>query len=268
MRLSFGRLFRKLGLPFWTLLGIGLSGVFVNYIGASTEVLLRDGLLRLGASEHLAGELPPFIVLFVVICTVVGLAAWLGRRVVPVSKHFSPGGLTRPDGKLGLILLVSNAEHALHAIRYHYVTHGTLRYVWLIPSNDFDLERFGKGTAETARTIEARCEELRSQVQAETADERPLAVFVMTQGASAGDAQDTYDLVNRVYRVDANRLGLEATQIIADFTGGTKPMSVGMIMACLPTDRSLEYVAWNPQKQTMSGPFLIDYQHSAFDLIG
>jgi len=90
----------------------------------------------------------------------------------------------------------------------------------------------------------------------------------LAQGVSAGDAQDTFDQVNRVYRVDASRLQLAAEEIIADFTGGTKPMSVGMIMACLPVDRSLEYVAFNQPAKRMSGPFLVDYQHSAFDLIG
>lgn len=268
MRLNFGRLFRKLGLPFWTLLGIGLSGVFVNYIGTLVQVLIQDWLLSRQVSERIANGLPPLLVLVAVVATVVALALWQGQRIVSVTKHFKPGGLAQPDGKRGLIILVSNADHALHAIRYHYATKGTLRYVWLIPSNDAESERFGKGTGETAKTIKARCEALPSENPDQNATGRPLEAFILSQGASAGDAQDTYDLVNRVYRVDADRLGFEPGDVIADFTGGTKPMSVGMIMACLPTDRSLEYVALNPATRTMSGPFLIDYQHSAFDLIG
>jgi hypothetical protein len=43
-------------------------------------------------------------------------------------------------------------------------------------------------------------------------------------------------------------------------------MSVGMIMACLRVDRELEYVSFN--KPHSYGPFLVDYQYSAFDLIG
>lgn len=268
MKISFGRLFRKLGLPFWTLLGVGLSGVFVNYIGTALETFVRDWLLDVGASERLANELPPVLVLLLVIATVIALASWQGRRVVPVSKRFQPGGRSQPEGKRGLIILVSNSEHALHAVRYHYEALGTLSYVWLIPSNDLDAERFGKGSGETAAIIRDRCNQLRDEVAKASETERPLDTFVMEQGASPGDAQDTYDLVNRIYRVDADRLGLKASEIIADFTGGTKPMSVGMIMACLPTERSLEYVAFNSAKKSMSGPFLIDYQHSAFDLIG
>lgn len=268
MRLNFGRLFRKLGLPFWTLLGIGLSGVFVNYIGTLIEVSIKQWLLSRQVSEGIADSLPPLLVLVAVVATVVGLALWQGQRIVSVTTHFKPGGLAQPDGKRGLIILVSNADHALHAIRYHYVTKGTLRYVWLIPSNDAENERFGKGTGETTKMIKARCDALPGEDTNQDATGRPLDVFVLSQGVSAGDAQDTYDLVNRVYRVDADRLRLEPNDVIADFTGGTKPMSVGMIMACLPTDRSLEYVAFNSSTKTMSGPFLIDYQHSAFDLIG
>lgn len=83
-------------------------------------------------------------------------------------------------------------------------------------------------------------------------------------GVSPADAQDTFDAVNRIFRSS----GYEPEDIIADFTGGTKPMSVGMIMACLPAQRSLEYVSYNPVTKTSFGPYLIDYQHSAFDLIG
>lgn len=81
---------------------------------------------------------------------------------------------------------------------------------------------------------------------------------------SPGDAQDTFDHVNRIFRI----AGFSPQEIIADFTGGTKPMTVGMIMACLPRERDLEYVPFNPQSKQMHGPYLIDYQHGAFDLVG
>jgi hypothetical protein len=131
---------------------------------------------------------------------------------------------------------------------------GTLTHVWLIPSNDSEQERFGKGTQGMAQEITDQCAALsggRLSVQ-------------MLKAASPADAQDTFDVVNRVYR----QSGLEPGEIIADFTGGTKPMTVGMIMACLPVERELEYVPFNPESKTMHGPFLIDYQHNAFDLIG
>ncbi|NJK52820.1 MAG: hypothetical protein HC936_08255 [Leptolyngbyaceae cyanobacterium SU_3_3] len=86
----------------------------------------------------------------------------------------------------------------------------------------------------------------------------------MERGVSPGDSQDTFDLVNQIYR----RSGYEPQELIADFTGGTKPMSVGMIMACLPSERELEYVSYTPETRQMHGPYRVDYQHKAFDLIG
>jgi hypothetical protein len=44
-------------------------------------------------------------------------------------------------------------------------------------------------------------------------------------------------------------------------------MSVGMIMACLNADLDLEYVPCNAEGKSC-GPYLVDYQYSAFDLIG
>ena len=45
-------------------------------------------------------------------------------------------------------------------------------------------------------------------------------------------------------------------------------MSVGMIIACLKRDRELEYVSFVSASKQSFGPFLIDYQHTAFDLVG
>ena len=54
------------------------------------------------------------------------------------------------------------------------------------------------------------------------------------------DLQAVKSVVEKIYR---EQLGaLEEEEVIADFTGGTKPMTVGMIFACLSASRHLEYV--------------------------
>lgn len=264
--LELGRLFRRMGLPFWTFLGIGISGMIVAYIGLSLEVVVTDLLWRLGLSAGWAEGLAPFIVLGLALAVVITLALWQRRRGAR-KRRFPYDPLPMPEGKLGLILLVSRADSALYAIEYHYRTKGTLRHAWLIPSSEDECEHFGACSREVAVAIEAGCAQLRADVEAATGERRPLEVQIMG-GASPADAQDTFDAVNRVYRTEGRRRGLEPADIVADFTGGTKPMAVGMIMACLPYERSLEYVPFNPQEKTMSGPFTIDYQHSAFDLVG
>jgi hypothetical protein len=266
--MKLGPLLRKMGLPFWTFMGISFSGLFVNYVGTASEVLIKDLLLTIGISETWANGLPPFIVLVLTIGTVIALAAWQGRRIkAGIGTKFGPAALSQPEGKRGIILLVSRTESAMEAIRYHYITKATLRYVWLLPSNDIECERFGSSSLPDAIKIQDECGKLKEQVKREQGVERPLDVMIHQGGVSPADAQDTFDAVNRIYRT-AFKQGLQPSDIIVDFTGGTKPMSVGMIMAALPVERTLQYIAFNPATRQMYGPFSIDYQHDAFDLIG
>ncbi|NJL02196.1 MAG: hypothetical protein HC910_17125 [Spirulinaceae cyanobacterium SM2_1_0] len=165
-------------------------------------------------------------------------------------------GQVKPEGKRGLILLVSNPNSASYAVEYHFVQKGTLETVWLLPSSDDESGRFGRSTRGTAEEIRAACEALAQ------AQHRPLQVYIL-RGVSPGDAQDTFDAVQQIFR----RSAYEPGEIVMDFTGGTKPMSVGAIMACLPAERQLQYVPLNRVTGQSDGPFLVDYQYSAFDLL-
>lgn len=255
--MELGRVFRKLGLPAWTFIGIGISAIWFNYFGALVEKLAREGF---GINESTKGWrafLPPLIVFSLPFIVVIGV--WIWQRSHRVLSKLTRDGeaLSRPEGKKGLILLISNIDSAMFAIEYHFREKATLESVWLLPSNDVAADEFGSGTRHIAEKIKERCE----QVAAEAG--RSLVVEIHPTGVSPADSQDTFDYVNRVFR----QRRYEQTELIADFTGGTKPMSVGMIMACLPAQRELEYVPYN--RDTGShGPFLVDYQHRAFDLIG
>ncbi|XWK89046.1 MAG: hypothetical protein U7127_02960 [Phormidium sp.] len=257
--LQLGRIFRRLGLPFWTLLGIGFAGWWFDNAGALIESLIHYilYLLKIEANTpELPTYLPKLLMFLIPWVAIISIGIWqsYGRKII--FKGIS-GKLRKPEGKKGLILLVSNPDSAKFAINYHYVEKGTLEKVWLIPSdpNEEEKKKFGSSTISKIAPIKDYCNELKVKYgrSLEVEDEK---------GVSPGDAQDTFDYVNRIYR----QSGYAEHELIADFTGGTKPMSVGMIMACLKRDRELEYVSYVPP--TSFGPFLIDYQHSAFDLIG
>jgi hypothetical protein len=256
--MGLGRIFRKLGLPAWTFIGIGVSAIWFSYAGTLLEKSVRDAL---GVNEHSPlwlTYIPPVIV-FLVPCSVIVVAYLWQRWKYPLSKLKWKGGkLIPPEGKKGLILLVSNKDSALFAIKYHYEIKKTLERVWLIPSNALSAETFGPSTRPTAGLIEMECKALAEK------ESRSLNVETHPTGVSPADSQDTFDYVRRIFRES----GYEADELIADFTGGTKPMSVGVIMACLPAERELEYVSYNGETKKSHGPFLIDYQHRAFDLIG
>ena len=40
--MGLGRVFRKLGLPMWTFLGVGIAAIWFNYIGSLLERFTRD----------------------------------------------------------------------------------------------------------------------------------------------------------------------------------------------------------------------------------
>jgi hypothetical protein len=65
--------------------------------------------------------------------------------------------------------------------------------------------------------------------------------LTLTVSDRAADDPDTIlKLVNAIY-VDAQAKGLHESDIMVDFTGGTKPMGAGTVLACASPTRRLEY---------------------------
>src|SRR4051812_47562313 len=118
--MRFGRVFRRLGLPFWTFVGVGVSAIWFNTLGSLVEKIARDALVHDDKPSLALTYFPPLLVF--VLPFIVVLAAYLYQRSrYRLSRlRLKGGGLACPDGKRGLILLVSNRESALFAIRYHF----------------------------------------------------------------------------------------------------------------------------------------------------
>ena len=57
-------------------------------------------------------------------------------------------------------------------------------------------------------------------------------------------------LVNCIY-ADAQHQGLQESQVIADYTGATKAMTVGIVLACTAPERQLQYVSQVTDPQMM-----------------
>lgn len=264
--LQLGRIFRRVGLPIWVLVGLAIAGLIVDNFVKLIELVTR---YFVGTTPTLTVE--DYLVHIFLIVLGLGLIVLMGlafnlRRPLKQGGFISDG-LTQPEGKKCLILLVSNPNSAMFSIEYHYKTKRTLEKVWLIPSDDSQLMEFGSSSQDKAQDIQRLCEELSTNLQKDdTSANRlllpPLKVTIC-KGVSPADAQDTFDIVNKIYRQSP----YPTDEIAADFTGGTKPMTVGMIMAGLKRDRVLEYVSFNPATKQSFGPYIIDYQHSAFDLI-
>ncbi len=250
--MGLSRILKRMGLPGWTFLGVAVSATVVFYGGKVLERLIS--FLFEGLGSNAKDVLVSFVVI-VIACAPVPLAwLWQKSRLVGVTSREGEF----PERKRGLILLVSRKESAMHAIQYHLQDRGPLESVWLVPSNGREEDKYGAPTLDEAEAIKI---ERKNLAQARGCH---LRVEIHEMGVSPGDAQDTFDYVNRIFR----RGGFKPSEIIADFTGGTKPMTVGMVMACLPRDRELEYVPYNKTTGKMDGPYLFNYEHGAFDLIG
>jgi len=145
----------------------------------------------------------------------------------------------RPPQFPGLIVLVGPGHAGTDplqgscgpAIEYHLPT---LRMCWMIASEE------GARVAESLRSrYENRC---------------PIEVVTIGR---AFDIRETYRAVREIYLQKAKDKGLSPDQVIADFTGGTKMMSAGMVLAC--GDRwPMQYMSGMPGAQPL--PILVRFQ--------
>jgi hypothetical protein len=131
----------------------------------------------------------------------------------------------RPAKYRGLILLVGigrpgedpMSQSAGHAITYHVSLNRQevgLEHCWLIASAG------EQGSVPVAQTLQTVCQK-RFGVETE----------ILTV-ANPFNVQETYEVVQHIYRSLLPIVGLTEQEVIADFTGGVKPMSAGMILAC------------------------------------
>lgn len=58
-------------------------------------------------------------------------------------------------------------------------------------------------------------------------------------------------LINCIYADARTRYGLEESEMIADFTGGTKSMSAGILLACATAARRLQYISQLGNRELM-----------------
>jgi hypothetical protein len=67
----------------------------------------------------------------------------------------------------------------------------------------------------------------------------------------ADNVEETYRAVKIIYEIAQNKYKLAKDDIIADYTGGTKSMTTGMVLAALEQDARLQYM--KPNQYEMDG---------------
>ena len=180
-----------------------LMAMLINIL---TEALITWGGLWLGWGAFAVLALAT--VAFVYAYTV-NEARRRGRGLGPIAH------LPNPQKQRGLIFLFSREGTLREAIQYHQPV---LEHCWLLVTPEM-------------------------QDRAKQAmDHFPDLRFTLHALGDRYDSQACYQTVRDIYQREASRLDVPPEQVIADITGGTKPMTMGMIVACLDGDYPIEHV--------------------------
>ena len=123
--------------------------------------------------------------------------------------------LPNPQKHHGLIFLFSREETLREAIQYHQPK---LEHCWLLVTPEMR-ERAAKALGNF-----------------------PDLSFTLHPLIDRYDSQACYQTVLDIYQREVSRRGISPKQVIADITGGTKPMTMGMIVACLEGNHPIEHV--------------------------
>jgi hypothetical protein len=147
--------------------------------------------------------------------------------------------------KAGLITLVSRGKlselSATAAIKLHYRGEQdereapVLRHCWLItsPKSVDDEDETAVASSGTIQSAWKNARDLQSQYQNQ--------IKVHIKQVDPENPESVFNAVEQAYQ-EARWLGLRSEEMVADFTGGTKVMTVGMALACTSTNRLLSYM--------------------------
>ncbi len=152
---------------------------------------------------------------------VIGLVALAFLSLPPKQHILSTDDDIRPPRFPGLIVTVgvqgtrnvdpSKLSH-INAIEYHLNNEQAqgerLRVCWLLASEDAI-----SNANEVKKQYEGRCK------------------MIIKRLDSAFRIQDTYNVVQQIYATEAAANKLSPEKVLADLTGGTKPISIGMALA-------------------------------------
>lgn len=193
-----------------------------SWFGFVLSTLLLASAVNIGASLLLQWT-GPLVTLSLLIVALTGTIIfanfyfhWRRRRLVEEGQRIL-GERPHPTPRKGLIVMVTNAPTARKAVDYHL---GRLEHVWLITT---------PGMRDPYNVLHSYLDEIGAKGHLLELDQEY-------------DANRCYYLVRSVFEQFAPRVGLAPSDIIADMTGGTKPMTAGMVLACIDMNAALEHV--------------------------
>lgn len=146
--------------------------------------------------------------------------------ITAVRQHYAVGQVSMtqekpPREQMGLLLMTDVAgKNARDAIEYCLPT---LKHCWIIATRE---------SLETAQALAA-------QYQNQIAN---IYYGELSYLVDPDQIQATYDTAVRIFDTETEAAGLQPDEIVADISGGTKPMTAGMTLACLARDRDMQFM--------------------------
>lgn len=228
------------------LLGEGASKLVDAYLGQQPAAAGALTLLAGGAVLFL------LVLLFNLPQMVATMSEWLRP-----SRQTSLQVTTHVPHRKGVIVLVSHGKFvpAADALAYHGWDKvpgrpPALTHCWLLA---------GPGEGELSSLANARRLQEIYAAKGVTVEIWPLS--------DADDVQEVYSATRTIYQVARNRYRLHTADLIVDYTGGTKTMTAGLVLAALAEGSDLQYMKPNAytadgraDKGAGSQPRLVDFR--------
>jgi hypothetical protein len=240
-----------LGTLIFTIVSDGISNLFWDWLKGwtKTQPWMSESLFQFGVSVGLV-----LLVLGAIYLT--NFTQWVRSRLMalgllsaePMTANVAPLQQTYP----GLIVLMSprfEDSPAEVAIRYH-MKNNCLKYCWIICTNK---------SAEPARQMVDRLKQEGAEpvrfyygndpIEDVALHKRSLTLLVPDE--LMDDPNHIRKLMEGIY-ADADRNGLSEADVMADYTGATKGMTAGILLACTKPERSLQYISQVDYPQIMA----------------
>lgn len=202
----------KISLPFQrTLADVQWFGPTISAVLVATLInVLTDTLSTFG------GPLYGWIFIAVLMAVTLIFVITYNRKVANWMSDLGPiEDIPSPKQHEGLIVLFNRRETFKAAVQYHQPV---LKHCWLIVTPETQAEA------------------------GEVISDFPEVSFSILPISNLYDTQSCYNIVRHVYKKGTYDVGILPRNTIADITGGTKPMTMGMIVACIKSGYPIQHI--------------------------
>lgn len=241
-----------IGTVLFTIISDGFSALFWENFGSLIQSKLKihdQTYFRIVALVTLSA-------LVVIVIYITPFSRWLKKRLENLFRLNNPEKIQTSVKKIeekfpGLITAmgrpIPNKELAAkQAILFHW-NNGNNNYVnhcWLLCTND---------TLDAARSLEKELVDLNmsQKVKLHYGDNYKIKdtedfgeeISLLVPDESINDFRYVKKLVNCIYADANSKHNLSEGKIISDCTGSTKPVTIGMVLACINPSRRLQYIS-------------------------